>query len=100
MAVANDTQGSRIRSARLAAGFTQAQLARAVQTSERNIVRWENDRNAPRFEHVTAIARATGKDVEFFTASNDDDSEAAQAMTLDLLEGVRALKRLLAMVDA
>lgn len=86
MSVANDTQGRRIRAARLSAGFTQAQLARAVQTSERNIVRWENDRNAPRFEHVTAIARATGKDVEFFTPSTDgedDDEEAARVAPFD-----------------
>lgn len=72
--------GIRIREARFAAGLTQAALARAAGVSERNIVRWENDHHAPRFEHVAAIAEATGKDVDFFTnvaavADGDPDDE-------------------------
>jgi transcriptional regulator with XRE-family HTH domain len=70
------TQGSRIRAARHSAGMTQAALAHAAGTRERNIIRWENDQNQPRFEHVAAIARVTGKDVSFFTV--EDDEEAAQ----------------------
>jgi transcriptional regulator with XRE-family HTH domain len=66
MAVRADTQGSRIRTARLAAGLTQAQLARSIGSGERNIVRWENDRNAPRTAFLARIADATGKPLEYF----------------------------------
>jgi transcriptional regulator with XRE-family HTH domain len=74
------TQGSRIRAARHSAGMTQAALAHAAGTRERNIIRWENDQNQPRFEHVAAIARVTGKDVSFFTV--EDDEGAAQVSSL------------------
>lgn len=71
--------GNRIRQARLAAGLTQGALARSANTSERNIVRWENDQNAPRLKHLSAIAQATGKDLSFFIAdepTSADDEEA------------------------
>ncbi len=60
--------GSKIRAARHAAGMTQAALARAINTRERNIIRWENDQHAPRFANVAAIAEATGRPLEFFLA--------------------------------
>lgn len=75
MSGVHDSQGHRIKSARLSAGLTQSQLARAVETSERNIQRWENDQNAPRFAHVVAIAKATGKDVGFFTLTSPPATE-------------------------
>lgn len=73
--------GSRIREARHSAGMTQAALAQAAQTRERNIIRWENGHHEPRLEHVAAIARATGKDIAFFTDAlgDDDDEEDDQA---------------------
>lgn len=58
--------GKKIREARHAAGLTQAALAHAINTRERNIIRWENDQHDPRFEHVAAIAEATGKPLDFF----------------------------------
>jgi len=74
--------GIRIRKARHEAGLTQAALAQAAGTRERNIIRWENDQHAPRFEHIAAIAKATGKDISFFaqTESAEDDAEAARSM--------------------
>lgn len=93
MAVANQTSGSKIRQARLAAGMTQTALARAINTSERNIVRWETDRNAPRFEHVVAIAQATGQEVGYFTeasAAPDDDDEESDPVA-DLMAAIRRL---------
>jgi transcriptional regulator with XRE-family HTH domain len=59
--------GSKIREARHDAGLTQAALAHAINTRERNIIRWENNQHEPRFEHVAAIAKATGHPLEFFT---------------------------------
>lgn len=77
--------GGRIKEARLGAGMTQAQLARAIQTTERNIIRWENGQNQPRVASVAAIARATGHDIDFFLtgSSEADEDEEAAGMTLD-----------------
>lgn len=80
MSVTQVVSGNRIREARLTAGLTQASLARAVDTSERNIVRWENDQNAPRLKHLSAIAQATGRDLSFFVADEDVDDEEADPM--------------------
>lgn len=71
--------GAKIKQARLRAGLTQAQLARATQTSERNIVRWETSANAPRMESLAAIARATGHTVDDLLG-DDEDEEAAPSM--------------------
>ena len=64
--------GVRIREARLTAGMSRTQLAHAIVTSERNIVRWETDRNTPRAEHLAAIAKATGRDMEFFYSEGQE----------------------------
>lgn len=55
--------------------MTQAQLARAINSSERNIVRWENDQNRPRLEHIAAIAEATGADIADLMNGNGESSE-------------------------
>lgn len=86
MDTASKFSGARIRQARHAAGLTQAALAVAAGTRERNIIRWENDQHSPRFEHVAAIAKATGKEIEFFAAEavveNEDDEESDLAAFL------------------
>lgn len=82
VAPATKFSGSKIRQARHESGMTQAALAAAAGTRERNIIRWENDQHAPRFQHVAAIARATGKDIAFFVTADEtddeDDEEAAR----------------------
>lgn len=86
--MSQETIGTRIRQARHQASMTQAALAHAAGTRERNIIRWENDQNAPRFEHVAAIAKATGKDVSFFLG-DDEDEEAARPMAqMSILEAL------------
>lgn len=99
MTTAHKFSGAKIRAARHDAGMTQAALAHAVNTRERNIIRWENDQHEPRFENVSAIAKVTGKPLDFFTADDgqpsDDDAEAAQAMSpggdhTELLEALHA----------
>lgn len=86
MQTASKFSGARIRQARHDAGLTQAALAVAAGTRERNIIRWENDQHAPRFEHVAAIAKATGKDIDFFVTESvevsDDDEETDLATFL------------------
>lgn len=82
MTTTSRVSGCRIREARLASGLTQAQLARNVGTSERNIVRWENDQNAPRLKHLAAIAHATGREVgHFVTADAGDDEQEEDSVS-------------------
>lgn len=71
--------GKRIQQARLAAGLTQAQLARLADTSERNVVRWENNQNVPRMKHLLAVARATGNGLEAFLSPDDAAEEEEDA---------------------
>jgi transcriptional regulator with XRE-family HTH domain len=79
--------GNRIREARVTAGMSQSQLAGKIRTSEKNIRRWENETNAPRFDSVAAIAKATGRDLEFFLNESEeaDDEAALQAMATEAL---------------
>jgi transcriptional regulator with XRE-family HTH domain len=82
MTKATRVNGSKIRKARLASGMSQAQLARKIGSTEKNISRWENTQNQPRLESVAAIAQATGRDIDFFlTASAEDDDEESAPLT-------------------
>lgn len=67
--------GARIRNARLRSGMTQTQLARSIETSDRNIQRWEAGDNAPRAEQIRRIAVATGTTVDALLS--ESDAEAA-----------------------
>lgn len=92
MTAATKGLGSRIRDARLRVGMTQAQLARAVGTSERNIFRWEHEKNSPRLKYLSAIAVATGEKLDHFVSTgadrdgtggeSDDDEEADPVVAL------------------
>jgi len=65
--------------------MTQADLARAISTTEKNISRWESGQNQPRVASIVAIATATGQDLDFFltgSAEAEDDEEAAMAAEL------------------
>lgn len=79
-----------MRQARHASGMSQAALARAAGTRERNIIRWENEQHAPRIEHVAAIAEATGKPLDYFF-TDDDEEDALQPLLADLYSAVRAI---------
>lgn len=72
----------RMKQARLTAGFTHNELARQIGKSETNVGRWERGQHEPRGESVVAIARATGRDIEFFyiEGDSDEDEDAAAAM--------------------
>lgn len=76
MTTTQRVSGNKIRDARLKAGLSQTQLANAIQTSERNIRRWESEDNAPRIDSVAAIARATKQDIGFFLIESDEQEAA------------------------
>lgn len=94
--------GERIRQYREKRNLLQHDLAsklraRGYGTTQVTVSRWENGQE-PRAHVLPALAQELGCTVD--ELYDEDDEEAAQAMPADLLEGVRALKRLLAMVDA
>ena len=76
--------GLRIRRARESAGYSQHGLATRIGTSRRNVLRWEGGYNAPRAEHIQAIAEATGKSTDYFLGE-DEDEEAALSADLALV---------------
>ena len=51
-------------SARLAARMTQAELARAIGTSQSRVSKWERGEEAPRVDALRRIAKATGRRLE------------------------------------
>lgn len=69
-----------MREARLRRGWSQAQLAHALQTQEQKISRWERGINEPGANAVAAMAVALGQSIEFFyveASADDDEKEAA-----------------------
>lgn len=61
--------------------MSQDALARAVGTSQRNIVRWEGGHHRPGAGFLAAIARATGQPLEFFYSDDPEEEESmASAM--------------------
>lgn len=50
-----------VRSSRLGAGLTQAQLAERLGTTQSVVSRWEQAHDEPRLSTLAAIARATGR---------------------------------------
>lgn len=80
--------GLKIRTARLAKGMSQDDLAFAARRvtngaltpAASDISRYERGKHMPRAEMVAAIAKATGHDLEFFLAESEEsepDEEAA-----------------------
>lgn len=89
------TIGTRIRQARHRAGMTQNQLARAIETSDRNVQRWEQDANTPRLPQLARIAGVTGVPVdELLAATDDEDERSPEPMVADLIHVVGQLVRL------
>lgn len=88
--------GPKIRQARLRAGMSQAQLARAVGVSERNVVRWESGRNQPRVDHLVRIAEACGVAVSDLLDGEDNDADAPLTREQHLINVGLAVEALLA----
>lgn len=86
MNLAKKPSAARIRAARHGAGMTQAQLARSIGVSERNIVRWEQGQHTPRIEHLAAVAEATGHTLDSLYGSDSDDEDEADPTMLKTFE--------------
>jgi transcriptional regulator with XRE-family HTH domain len=55
-----ETMGERLQRLRLAANFSQSQLARASGVPIGTIKNWEQDRRVPRMDTAAAVATALG----------------------------------------
>lgn len=93
--------GAQIRKARKGAGLSHDRLGAMVGTSRQHLIRLEKGDHAPRAEMLAKIAEATGKPEAFFTGDSDDEEESrTMPSQFEMLEALRPLKRLLALVDA
>lgn len=68
--------------------MSQADIAGMIGTTEKNIGRWENGQNQPSVSSLAAIAKATGRDIDFFLTADspsgsDDEDEEVAALPLD-----------------
>lgn len=90
------TGGHLIREARLRAGLTQAELAKALGTHQPVVARWETGRTRPDFDTVRNAIRACGLELGVTIAEGDDHDLAL--IRRELTRPPHA--RLAAMVDA
>lgn len=88
---------ARIKAARKAADISQERAAKAVGTSRRHWIRWENGETTPNPAYLNRIADVLGDDS---LRPPDEDEEEVSSMPMhredDFLEALRPLARLLA----
>lgn len=85
--------GQQIRRARKDAGLSHDRLAVAVGSSRQHLIRLEHGLHRPADSLLSAIARATGKDIEFFEDGTPEQDEEEAALAADLLRVLRAVLR-------
>jgi transcriptional regulator with XRE-family HTH domain len=73
-----------LRAARLRAGLTQDELARASGRSQSAIARWESGRVRPSLETLRELIRACGLELTFGLANYDDSYVHEIQRLLDL----------------
>ena len=71
MSATTSVLGSRIRQARRRAGLSQSQLASNIGAHVTSVSDWERGINEPSVRHMTSIAQATGKSLDWFVESRD-----------------------------
>jgi transcriptional regulator with XRE-family HTH domain len=65
----DSTLGSRIRQARRQAGLSQSQLAAKIGAHVTSVSDWERGVNEPSVRHMTSIAEATERPIDWFVES-------------------------------
>lgn len=63
---------TRIKELRLESGLTQSQVAKAINTSQRNIGRWENGENEPTASFLVALADFFNVSIDYLLCRKDD----------------------------
>jgi transcriptional regulator with XRE-family HTH domain len=93
---------ARIEKARLASDMSRADLAFAVRRvtdgrlkpTEQTVRRWAQGKHLPSADAVSAIATATGNDIDFFYEQDGDDADEEESQLLRDLEQLPADLRL------
>lgn len=62
----------RIKELRLERNLTQSEVAEAINTSQRNIGRWENEENEPSASYVKQLAAFFGVSTDYLLGVEDD----------------------------
>lgn len=60
------TLGQRLKTARVAAGYTVASLARELDVDQRTVAGWQSGRSTPTVERLLEIARVLGQPPSYF----------------------------------
>ena len=60
-------------------GLTQAEVAKAINTSQRNIGRWENGENEPTASFIAQLAKYFGCSADYLLGLEDDFGTRAAA---------------------
>ena len=63
---------TRIRELRLEKNLTQSELAKAINTSQRNIGRWENGENEPTASFLIALANYFQISIDYLLYREDE----------------------------
>lgn len=74
--------GQRMRKARLRKNWSQGDLARATGLPEGSIGRWERGDHEPQGAAVVLIARALGREIEFFYVEGGGEAEEEEEAAL------------------
>ena len=62
----------RIKELRLERGLTQAEVAKEIDTSQRNIGRWENGENEPAANYIAELAKFFQVSADYLLGLEDD----------------------------
>lgn len=79
MTAQNTVLGSRIRKARRLADLSQSQLAAKIGAHVTSVSDWERGVNEPSVRHMTSIAEATEKSLDWFVESREPFLDGAAA---------------------
>lgn len=66
--------GDRIRTARLAAGLSQTELARAVDGASRTVQSWELHEAVPKPETLRKVAEVTDRPLHWFYLNDGEEA--------------------------
>ncbi|MBE5753229.1 MAG: helix-turn-helix transcriptional regulator [Clostridiales bacterium] len=92
----------RLKELREEKNLSQLEIAKALNTSQSNIARWENELNEPSSGFLIQLAKYFGCSIDYIVGLSDDfgnitfDSSSAPALTSEennLLEDFRSLPR-------
>ncbi|WP_297197476.1 helix-turn-helix domain-containing protein [uncultured Flavonifractor sp.] len=91
------TTGQKIKSARLKAGMTQAELAKKLGVSYQNIGQFERDIRKPKIDTLNRIAFALG--VSYVELLSDEDSNRLDLITSEINAYTNAIERSASIID-